>query len=197
MAGIRFLALLVLRYIFCMGLVSGKASIALHPRVGAVALVGRETTVRLLARDIIHSRYQEATVSARIHDNSLVTVLNSGGIITYSSNGTNQEIYRFYLAGIRPGQSKMDIFAHTDYFPYNETLVTGYDITVVDPANAFGDVFAYVLMTSQMLTFVMLGLRLRLSSMKEVLLHPCALISSVICQVILVPLVSTVAKSRS
>lgn len=51
------------------------------------------------------------------------------------------------------------------------------------------DAFAYIVLVMQLMTLLVLGFRMRLLAIREVLRKPCSLIIATICQVILKPLV--------
>ena len=71
-------------------------------------------------------------------------------------------------------------------------IASDYEVTVVERVNVLHDAFVYVLLTTQILTLLMIAFRMRVVAVKEVLRKPCSLIAALVCQAVLMPLVSLI-----
>ena len=63
-------------------------------------------------------------------------------------------------------------------------------IIVTEKLNLIHDGFVYILCSIQFLAVLMLGLRMRGAATKEILIRPCGLITALLAQSVIVPLVS-------
>jgi hypothetical protein len=103
------------------------------------------------------------------------------------------------ITGLHPGQTFLFLSvwdpADGNGTAYGELLPDAYVVTVVERVDMARDAFTYVLSMVKFLALLLLGFRMRSEAVKEVLTRPCALINALLCQVLLLPMVSAQTSS--
>ena len=112
-------------------------------------------------------------------------------LLRFLNNTEDDSVSRIQLLGLKPGSTKLRITLLNPNCTEITPLYEDYTVYVVQRVDVVEDAFMYVLCSAQMLVLLMLGWRLRSGAVRQVLCRPGALITAIICQAVLMPVVWT------
>ena len=176
----------------------------LIPDLGLTLLVGNEADIKLVIDSQIPNLKHDHVLVAAATGEDIVRILPTENQDT--DNATEQQttdapLHVVRVKGIHPGHASLNFYLEEESNisrPDGRPLLikTGYPVEVVEDKGVLQGAFLYVILTSQFLTMLLLAVRMRTESVKEVFVHPCALLGALVCQAVLMPLVSYLCQLR-
>lgn len=162
-----------------------KYRISLYPSQSQVVLAREKAALLVVCEYLVGG---DLCISVKPRHDGIVRILNKELYVYGNESGAEQHIG---ILGLHPGRVFLDLnLRHADR---NNSeigpLTQGYEIIVVARNEIIRDAFAYITLVMQLMTLLVLGFRMRLLAIREVLFRPCSLIVATVCQVLLKPLV--------
>ena len=169
-----------------------NGSIQLHPPSQVIVLVGHKSVINItcMSRDTSEHR-NTTTLMINLHSKAPLMHLHPRQFICNATiePPLSQEIEIF---GLYPGETILVVDIQ-DLSKDQTYLYSGrdkYSIIVVERSSVANDAFMYVISMVNFLALLILAFRMRTDAVKRVFLQPCSLINAIICQMLLLPLVS-------